>query len=32
MGENPNIPVIWGDDIGMSNLTCYGDGVMRIVL
>ncbi len=24
----PNILVIWGDDIGISNLSCYGDGVM----
>ena len=26
--EKPNILVIWGDDIGLSNLSCYGDGVM----
>ncbi len=24
----PNIVVIWGDDIGMTNLSCYSDGVM----
>ena len=24
----PNIVVIWGDDIGMTNLSCYGDGLM----
>ncbi len=24
----PNIVVIWGDDIGMTNVSCYGDGVM----
>ncbi len=24
----PNILVIWGDDIGQSNLSCYSDGVM----
>ena len=24
----PNILVIWGDDIGISNLSCYSDGVM----
>ncbi len=24
----PNIVVIWGDDIGLTNLSCYGDGVM----
>src|SRR5262249_24137974 len=23
-----NILVIWGDDIGITNLSCYGDGVM----
>ncbi len=27
-GEQPNILVIWGDDIGQSNLSCYSDGVM----
>ncbi|MGW6130634.1 arylsulfatase [Cellulomonas sp. NPDC055163] len=26
--EQPNILVIWGDDIGMSNLSCYSDGLM----
>jgi arylsulfatase A-like enzyme len=26
--ENPNILVIWGDDIGWSNLGCYNHGVM----
>src|SRR5262245_27498518 len=24
----PNILVSWGDDIGLSNLSCYGDGLM----
>ncbi|HKM74485.1 MAG TPA: arylsulfatase [Stellaceae bacterium] len=24
----PNIVVIWGDDIGMANLSCYTDGLM----
>ncbi|WP_367345391.1 arylsulfatase [Stenotrophomonas bentonitica] len=24
----PNIVVIWGDDIGISNLSCYTDGLM----
>jgi arylsulfatase len=24
----PNILVIWGDDIGISNLSCYSDGIM----
>ena len=26
--DKPNILVIWGDDIGLTNLSCYGDGVM----
>src|ERR1700738_4688536 len=26
----PNILVIWGDDIGISNLSCYSDGLMAI--
>ena len=26
--DRPNILVIWGDDIGLTNLSCYGDGVM----
>jgi arylsulfatase len=24
----PNIVVIWGDDVGTTNLSCYGHGVM----
>ena len=28
MSDNPNILIIWGDDIGVSNLSCYSDGVM----
>jgi len=24
----PNIVVIWGDDIGMTNLSCYSHGIM----
>jgi arylsulfatase len=24
----PNILVIWGDDIGISNLSCYSHGTM----
>lgn len=24
----PNIVIIWGDDIGQSNLSCYSMGVM----
>jgi arylsulfatase A-like enzyme len=26
--RKPNILVIWGDDIGISNLSCYSDGMM----
>ena len=26
--DKPNILVIWGDDIGQSNLSCYTKGVM----
>jgi arylsulfatase len=26
--DRPNILVIWGDDIGITNLSCYGDGFM----
>jgi arylsulfatase A-like enzyme len=26
--SKPNILVIWGDDIGLTNLSCYGDGMM----
>ncbi|HSK90103.1 MAG TPA: arylsulfatase [Euzebyales bacterium] len=28
MPDQPNILVIWGDDIGISNLSCYTDGLM----
>jgi len=28
MASKPNILVIWGDDIGISNLSCYSHGVM----
>jgi len=24
----PNILIIWGDNIGISNLSCYSDGLM----
>jgi arylsulfatase len=24
----PNIVVIWGDDVGMANLSCYTHGLM----
>ena len=27
-GNKPNILVIWGDDIGWSNLSCYNLGLM----
>src|ERR1700755_1625311 len=26
--NKPNILVIWGDDIGITNLSCYSDGLM----
>src|SRR5438874_13271439 len=26
--DKPNILVIWGDDIGISNLSCYTHGLM----
>ncbi|MFQ4144012.1 arylsulfatase [Chlorogloeopsis sp. ULAP02] len=26
--KKPNILIIWGDDIGITNLSCYSDGVM----
>ena len=26
--KQPNILVIWGDDIGITNLSCYSNGVM----
>jgi len=28
MPKKPNILVIWGDDIGIQNLSCYSHGVM----
>ncbi|MFC5380466.1 arylsulfatase [Aquipuribacter nitratireducens] len=27
-GGRPNILVLWGDDIGITNLSCYSDGLM----
>jgi arylsulfatase len=27
-GKQPNIVVIWGDDIGITNLSAYSDGLM----
>jgi arylsulfatase len=26
--DRPNILILWGDDIGISNLSCYSDGLM----
>src|SRR4029079_17311101 len=26
--RKPNIVIIWGDDIGQTNLSCYSDGLM----
>ncbi len=26
--DKPNILVIWGDDIGISNISAYNDGLM----
>ena len=28
MADKPNILVLWGDDIGITNLSCYSDGLM----
>ncbi|MFD7307492.1 arylsulfatase [Promicromonospora sp. NPDC059942] len=28
MADTPNILVIWGDDIGITNISAYSDGVM----
>ena len=28
MNDRPNILIIWSDDIGISNLSCYSDGLM----
>jgi len=27
-GKKPNILVLWGDDIGIANVSAYSDGVM----
>ena len=27
-GSQPNILIIWGDDIGITNLSCYSHGLM----
>lgn len=26
--HKPNVLIFWGDDIGMTNCSCYGDGIM----
>ena len=26
--DKPNILVIWGDDIGITNISAYSDGIM----
>ena len=26
--KKPNILIIWGDDVGITNLSCYSDGLM----
>ena len=28
MTDKPNVLIIWGDDIGQSNLSCYSNGLM----
>ncbi len=28
MSKKPNILVIWGDDVGITNLSCYSNGLM----
>jgi hypothetical protein len=28
VSDNPDILITWGDDMGISNLSCYSDGVM----
>src|SRR3954449_3582840 len=28
MADQPNVLIIWGDDIGISNLSCYSEGLM----
>jgi hypothetical protein len=27
-GGKPNVLVIWSDDIGITNLSCYSDGLI----
>src|ERR1700751_941386 len=28
VSDKPNVLIIWGDDIGQSNLSCYNNGMM----
>jgi arylsulfatase A-like enzyme len=28
VADKPNVLIIWGDDIGITNLSCYSDGLM----
>ena len=28
MSDKPNVLILWGDDIGQSNLSCYSNGLM----
>src|SRR5580692_5701102 len=28
VSDKPNVLIIWGDDIGQSNLSCYSNGLM----
>ena len=28
MSKKPNILIIWGDDVGITNLSCYSDGLL----
>jgi len=30
--DRPNMLVMWGEDIGISNLSCYSDGLMAMRL
>src|ERR1700751_1942100 len=30
VSDKPNVLIIWGDDIGQSNLSCYSSGLMGI--
>jgi arylsulfatase A-like enzyme len=28
MSDRPNILIVWGDNVGISDLSCYSDGLM----